>query len=182
MSLTILNKFFDIAKDYVLKYSRNILNQKPEKIVSPIPEDYLEKVIKEKRQKQTQPSSVLSSVSAVSSSSKTPQKWNEVYSLVSKYFGKEADNMMEVLKGENRGLNPRAENVNKDGSIDRGLFQINSNTFADFMRRKKDRLYKMGIRSFEDMYDPEKNVKMARIIWEEQGYNAWYGAPSYLRK
>lgn len=86
-----------------------------------------------------------------------------------------------VLKGENGARNPRAENRNNDGSIDRGLFQINSNTFADFQRRKGDLMAQAGIRSYEDMFDPAKNAKMAKIIKDEQGWAAWYGAPDDLR-
>lgn len=86
-----------------------------------------------------------------------------------------------VLQGENQGRNPRAENRNNDGSIDRGLFQINSGTFADFQRRKGNLMAQAGIKSYEDMFDPAKNAKMAKIIHDEQGWNAWYGAPDDLR-
>lgn len=82
--------------------------------------------------------------------------------------------------GENLQLDPRAENENSDGSIDRGMFQINSNTFEDFQRRKPEQLEAAGIGSYEDMFDPEKNMRMAKIIWEEQGFGAWVGAPPDL--
>lgn len=86
-----------------------------------------------------------------------------------------------VLMGENQGRNPRAENRNSDGSIDRGLFQINSNTFADFQRRKGNLMAAAGIRSYDDMFNPTLNAKMAKIIHDEQGWDAWYGAPADLR-
>ena len=86
-----------------------------------------------------------------------------------------------VLQGENSGRDPNAENRNRNGSIDRGLFQINSNTFTDFMRRKGGELRKFGIETFEDMFDPEKNSIMAGFIKAEQGWRAWYGAPADLR-
>lgn len=82
--------------------------------------------------------------------------------------------------GENFDFNPLAENKNSDGSIDRGLFQINSNTFSDFMRRKGDVLRSLGITSYEDMYDPTLNATMAKLIFDEQGWGAWYGKPPHL--
>lgn len=171
-----MDDIFDVAKDYVLKYTRKILNDN-RKIVSPIPDDYLISQATKNNNKTEFPKES----KFLATWGRDLPNWNDVYRMVILTFGKEGHNMMRVLEGENRSLNPRAENINKDGSVDRGLFQINSNTFADFMRRKPKKLYEAGIRSFEDMYDPEKNIKMAKIIWEEQGYNAWYGAPSYLR-
>lgn len=131
----------------------------------------------------------------------TPQpeekKWQETYSTLLPVFGEDIDKWMRVLRwgdvkkggkygvdygGENLSLNPRAENINPDGSIDRGLFQINSKTFADFQRRKGDKLKKLGITSFDDMFDPVKNAQMAKLIWEEQGFGAWYGADPSLKK
>lgn len=92
----------------------------------------------------------------------------------------------EIPRPKNTGENPRfdtrAENKNKDGSIDRGLFQINSNTYADFARRRPDLLQKAGITSWDDMFDPLLNARMADIIASEQGWQAWYGAPRELRK
>ena len=101
---------------------------------------------------------------------------------IKRYFGKQAANAVRVLGGENARRDPNAENHNSDGSIDRGLFQINSNTFADFMKRKGALLRENGIRSYDDMFDPTKNTIMASIIYKEQGWNAWYGSPPDLRK
>ena len=41
-------------------------------------------------------------------------------------FGPDAWKALKVLECENRGLNPYATNVNKNGSIDRGYWQINT--------------------------------------------------------
>lgn len=91
-----------------------------------------------------------------------------------------------VNLGPNRGENPELQTVldidNPDGSIDRGLFRINSNTFADFMRRKGNLLRSSGITSYEDMNDPVKNATMAKIIYQEQGWKGWYAAPRNLRE
>lgn len=96
-------------------------------------------------------------------------------------FGNEAADAVRVLAGENSRHDPRARNRNNDGSEDRGLFQINSNTFNDFWRRKQRVLQAAGINSYNDMYDPTKNAMMAKIIKDEQGWKAWYGAPDDLR-
>lgn len=57
----------------------------------------------------------------------------EIEDYVRQKFGKDADKAFLLLKGkgegtcaENRNLDPKAVNVNKDGSRDFGLFQINS--------------------------------------------------------
>lgn len=94
----------------------------------------------------------------------------------------EATNSARVLFGENGGYKSNAVNNNRDGSVDTGLFQINSNTFNDFMKRKGNLLRKNGINTYQDMYDLNKNAAMARIIFDEQGWNAWYGAPDDLRR
>ena len=111
-------------------------------------------------------------------------------------FGEEAGDAERVLAwgdpkagsygqgygGENRQFNPRAENTaNNDGSMDRGLFQINSNTFTDFQNRHGDKMAALGINTYEDMFDPTKNMLMAQLIKQEQGWAAWYGSPPDLR-
>ena len=76
--------------------------------------------------------------------------------------------------------------VNLEGKLeisqDRGLYRIHNGTFYDFMKRKKERLNENDIYSYEDMYDPEKNIRMAEIIFDEQGWCAWYAAPDDLVK
>jgi len=108
-------------------------------------------------------------------------------------FGNDTSDAMRVLrytdengqvKGENTGfkIGTDVDISNRDGSIDRGLFRINSNTFSDFIRRKGSTLAQYGIRSWDDMLDPQKNAFMAKIIKDEQGWKAWYGAPEELRQ
>lgn len=107
--------------------------------------------------------------------------------IIRRIFPNEATSAAAVAATENGQYDPRrADNVNpSDGSIDRGIFQINSNTFNGLMQRQGDRLKKLGIRSFEDMYDPEKNAIVAQIIKEgaqqfrpetnPNGWSGWYG-------
>jgi len=61
-------------------------------------------------------------------------------------------------------------------SIDRGLFRINNITFYDYLKRKPALLKKNGITEWDDMLDPEKNTRFAKIIYDTQGIGAWYGA------
>jgi len=99
----------------------------------------------------------------------------EVSDAIQKAFGDEAGKALVVAFSENGGYRPTAVNKNSHGSVDTGIFPINSNTFNEFMRRKKDQLEKLGIVSYEDMNDPYKNALMAKLVRDEQGWGAWYG-------
>lgn len=77
-----------------------------------------------------------------------------------------------------------ADNIwNKDGSIDRGIFAINSNTFNGLMERQPKKLQALGVNSFEDMHDPRKNAEVAKLIRADakqanpktQGWGRWFG-------
>ena len=59
----------------------------------------------------------------------------------------------------------RATNKNKNGSMDRGLFQINSIHLKD----------KGCPSTGEETFDPDANAKCAYAIFKSQGINAWYG-------
>lgn len=112
-------------------------------------------------------------------------------------FGDKAEEFERILRWgnpDNSGymVNYGGENLsfkadgtsrpNEDGSVDRGLFQINSNTFSDLMKRKPERLAAYGIKSYDDMLDPIKNMAVAKIIYEEQGTGAWYGSEQYRKR
>lgn len=104
--------------------------------------------------------------------------------LIRKYFPNEATTAATVAATENGTYDPkRPDNVNPQGGIDRGIFQINSNTFNGLIQRQPHLLRSMGITSFNDMYDPEKNIATAKIIREGSrqanpqtaGWGPWYG-------
>lgn len=60
------------------------------------------------------------------------------------------------------GLNPKAYNPrNKDGSVDRGLFQLNS--------VHDKRVESMGM----DVWDVEDNVAFAKMLYDESGFTPW---------
>ena len=76
--------------------------------------------------------------------------------------------MLAIMRAES-GCNPRSDNtgLNRDGSNDKGLFQINSiHGFSDAER-----------------LDPIRNIEIAFKIWQSQGYRAWsaYNNGSYLK-
>jgi len=62
----------------------------------------------------------------------------------------------DVCGGENRGLNPLAVNVNKDGSKDFSIFQIND---------KYHPVYKLNLNT-----DWKANIKYAWRMFERDGY------------
>lgn len=88
------------------------------------------------------------------------------YSLIKRYFPPEEwENASRIMEGES-SVNPAAENKNEDGTLDYGLFQINE-------VQKKNLKNWLGYK-YEDMKDPNKNVKFAAELWKRQGWNPWY--------
>jgi hypothetical protein len=73
-------------------------------------------------------------------------------------FGADADDAMRILTCENRAHNPKATNHNRNGSIDRGVFQINS---------IHDRTHG------QDMFDYKANIDYAYRIFARQGWSPW---------
>lgn len=59
-------------------------------------------------------------------------------------------------------LNPSAiNNRNKNGSVDKGLYQINS-------------VHDKRVRELElDLFDTDDNLKIARLLYEEHGWKPW---------
>lgn len=127
----------------------------------------------------------------------------QVATVISNAFGDKATEAATVLNhppavspvsgavtyGENGSFivdpnNPRFDTTNTDGSVDRGLFRINSNTFNDYQRfpELNQQMQKYGINSWDDMKDPQKNAYMAKMIYDRQGWNAWVAAPPELRR
>lgn len=89
----------------------------------------------------------------------------------------------------------------KEKNEDRGLFRINNETFYTYLQDRRpgyrEAMYKAGIidspdyenitpekakKYYERMYDSDLNTKMARIIYDKQGWDAWFAAPEDLVK
>lgn len=71
-------------------------------------------------------------------------------------FGNEAEVFIAIAKAES-GMNPNAQNVNTDGSVDRGLLQINS--VHGYNNRK--------------LFDVDYNINAAYDVYRRQGLTAW---------
>jgi len=98
--------------------------------------------------------------------------------LIRKVFPEEATKAALLASTENAQFDPgRADNVNDGGkgSRDRGIFQINEDTFNGLMKRRGNELKQMGVKSYQDMYDAEKNTLVAKMVLEEGGFGRWYG-------
>lgn len=90
--------------------------------------------------------------------------------------------MLAICKSENgysmwgNQWKPEARyDGNTDGSIDTGICMVNSNTFADFVRRGK-------LSANLDLTNADDNVYSAYVIWTEQSEDAWtnYSNDNYL--
>lgn len=104
-------------------------------------------------------------------------------------FPNEATMAALLASTENGQFDPRRkDNVNANGQgRDRGIFQINENSFNGLMERQAEKLAQMGINSYEDMYDPKMNAQVAKLIKEgsksynqslgkdTSGVGGWYG-------
>lgn len=113
-------------------------------------------------------------------------------------FPNEATKAATIANTETWSWNPKALNQgNGPGQgVDRGLFQINSNTFGGLLINKLKELQKAGVTNFEQMDDPLLNAKVAKVIldsygpgrwfgWQDQGYdlnNGYYSAPKVLKQ
>lgn len=80
---------------------------------------------------------------------------NNIEAYIYEVFGEDYDDAMKVLECENRGLNPNAINHNRNGSIDEGIFQINS------------------IHKQPNMQDYKANIDYAYKIFKRQGWSPW---------
>lgn len=91
----------------------------------------------------------------------------KIRKIVLDVFGKDYEKAMYLLQGkkgtckENYNLDPKATNVNKDGSTDWGLFQINDKWNGITHKGKAKQL----------LLDPEINVRVAYRIFVDSGYS-----------
>ena len=69
-------------------------------------------------------------------------------------FGADADTAIAVARAESH-LNPRATHVNNNGTVDEGVFMINSSHHQ------------------ADMLDPDKNIAYAYELYKSSNWNPW---------
>lgn len=75
--------------------------------------------------------------------------------IIEKFQDDAADALTIINKCENHKFDTNATNYNRNGTVDRGIFQINS------------------IHAGEEMYDWKQNVDMAYKIFKNRGWSAW---------
>jgi len=100
----------------------------------------------------------------------------QLATLIRQNFPNEATPAAAVAWAENKGYRPGAVSLpNANLSRDYGLFQNNSATLADLMKRKPQLIKSLGINSVQDLFDPAKNVRLAKVIKDEGGWGRWFG-------
>lgn len=86
----------------------------------------------------------------------------EIEQYICTTFKAEYSNAMAILSCENKSLNPTAINHNSNGSIDEGIFQINS------------------IHGQSNMFNYKKNIEFAYKLMKRDGWQAWACSGSTL--
>lgn len=108
----------------------------------------------------------------------------DIGNIIRSNFPKEATQAALIAATENAQFDPnRPDNINANGSADRGIFQVNEDSFNGLMQRQSDLLKKHGITSFDDMHDKNKNAFVATLIQQgskqanpqTNGFGPWYG-------
>jgi len=89
--------------------------------------------------------------------------------LIIEIFGDDAEWAFECLRSENAGHNPTATNKNRNGTIDTGIFQVNS------IHCGKIGLAHDREACIEELKKPEVNIKIAKQIYDTSGSKAWFG-------
>lgn len=81
----------------------------------------------------------------------------EIMAYILEKFGDDASDAITMLnKCENHSLNPKATNTaNSNGTVDRGVFQINS------------------VHGGDEMYNWKTNIDTAYRIFKNRGWSAW---------
>lgn len=89
---------------------------------------------------------------------------NDPESIIQSVFGKDAPIMLKIARCES-GIRKDATNKNKNGTQDRGVFQINSNTWPGYT----DIDYNWA-------YDAKANILVAKKIFDARGTQPWYSS------
>lgn len=90
--------------------------------------------------------------------------------LIIETFGKDAEWALKCLKSENATHGATRTNVNRDGTTDVGVFQINA-----YWHCGKIGYPRSSTACIEELKKPEVNIKIAKQIFDTQGKSAWYG-------
>lgn len=97
-------------------------------------------------------------------SNPAPVASKSVEDLIRKHFGDVADQAIDCFKSES-GLRANAVNTkNRNGTVDRGVAQINSIHCG-----------KVQGDCATALLDAETNIKIAKQLYDRSGFNPWYG-------
>ena len=129
-------------------------------------------------QVQAQPAAVNTTVvenapseqTAVVAPTPRPTTGCEAYKHLVGQYDWDTNTAMAVMRAES-GCKPSATNkANKNGSVDRGLFQVNS-------------VHKAKVSNLDDLYDPATNIRIAYRVYQGSGWKAWsvYNSGAYQR-
>lgn len=87
-----------------------------------------------------------------------------------------SENMASPYNAEGYNFNAGANTTpGFEGSGDYGPWQINNFTMQDYIKRMPTIMQAMGISTVEDLKDPVKSTKFAKLIRDYQGWKAWKG-------
>ena len=80
------------------------------------------------------------------------------------YFGEKAPQARLIAKCES-GNNPKAVHKNTNGTEDRGILQINSNTWSNYTDKP-----------FSEAFDEKTNIEVASKIYQKRSFQPWYSS------
>ena len=90
--------------------------------------------------------------------------------LIIEIFKDDAEWAFKCLKSENATHGAERININRDGSKDVGIFQVNA-----FWHCGKLGYARSSEACIEELKKPEVNIRIAKQIFDTQGKSAWYG-------
>ena len=116
------------------------------------------------------------------SSVTVPQPELETLAVKGGFSEKEAKIMAAIAMAESSGKSDALNDNLETGDDSYGLWQINMIDKPDY-KLGEERRGKLGLSDNSELYDPLVNVRAARLIFEEQGFNAWsvYKSGAYKR-
>ena len=84
----------------------------------------------------------------------------------------QAQIMAAIAMAESSGMARALNDDLKTGDNSFGLWQINMIDTPDY-KLGEERRGKLGIKNNDELYNPAVNVRAAKMIFDEQGFDAW---------
>lgn len=99
---------------------------------------------------------------------------SQIESLLQKSFGNDWKTAASIIQAESKGYSDAFNPDNTDGSVDYGLFQINSMHLNDLKRARI-------INTLEDLYNPETNIKAAKFLYDRRKRSGGDGFEDWIK-